>query len=121
MLLKKGKYIGFCVHRRSYLLWSPVIVSIYTQKAGHICSMIGASRLASPRPTPLPVQRRAPPYGRRVARSWRMGSRCAKSMALRIGGIIFKERVGFSFCADTIEYSPLINVFSPVTHDMSTS
>ena len=25
MLVKIGKYIGFCVYRRSYLLWSPVI------------------------------------------------------------------------------------------------
>ena len=27
MLVKIGKYTGFCVCRRSYLLWSPVIVS----------------------------------------------------------------------------------------------
>ena len=26
MLVKIGKYIVFCLHRRSYLLWSPVIV-----------------------------------------------------------------------------------------------
>ena len=26
MLVKIGKYIGFCVYRRSYLLWSPVIL-----------------------------------------------------------------------------------------------
>ena len=25
LLVKIGKYIGFCVYRRSYLLWSPVI------------------------------------------------------------------------------------------------
>ena len=24
--MKIGKYIGFCVYRRSYLLWSPVII-----------------------------------------------------------------------------------------------
>ena len=27
MLVKIGKYIGFCVYRRSYLLWSPVIIA----------------------------------------------------------------------------------------------
>ena len=27
MLVKIGKYIGFCVYRRSYLLWSPVIAT----------------------------------------------------------------------------------------------
>ena len=25
LLVKIGNYIGFCVYRRSYLLWSPVI------------------------------------------------------------------------------------------------
>ena len=28
MLVKIGKYIGFCVYRRSYLLWSPVISTV---------------------------------------------------------------------------------------------
>ena len=28
MLVKIAKYIGFCVYRRSYLLWSPVIVGL---------------------------------------------------------------------------------------------
>ena len=26
MLVKIAKYLGFCVYRRSYLLWPPVIV-----------------------------------------------------------------------------------------------
>ena len=30
VLVKMEEYIGFCVHRRSYLLWSPVIVSAYS-------------------------------------------------------------------------------------------
>ena len=28
LLVKIGKYIGFCVYRRSYLLWSPVIMPV---------------------------------------------------------------------------------------------
>ena len=32
MLVKIGKYIGFCLYRRSYLLWSPVIVECEINK-----------------------------------------------------------------------------------------
>ena len=30
VIVKKGKCIGFCVYRRSYSLWSPVILDILT-------------------------------------------------------------------------------------------
>ena len=35
MTVKIGKHIGFCVYHKSYLLWSPVIITVETQAQGH--------------------------------------------------------------------------------------
>lgn len=40
MLEKKGKYVGFCVHRRSYLLWSPLRNSARSLLAGKLLPLI---------------------------------------------------------------------------------
>ena len=32
-MVKIGKYIGFCVYRRSYLLWSPVVALLFWLKS----------------------------------------------------------------------------------------
>ena len=37
LLVKVVKYIGFCVYRRSYLLWSPVIVAEACFAVGVAC------------------------------------------------------------------------------------
>ena len=36
MLVKIGKYIGFCVYRRSYLLWPPEVVVAVVAVAGGV-------------------------------------------------------------------------------------
>ena len=39
LFLKIGKYIGFCMCRRSYLMWSPAIVTIvkWWEKGLYVC------------------------------------------------------------------------------------
>ena len=45
MLVKIGEYIGFCVYRRSYLLWSPVIVGEFGESFSTASSVGGRRTL----------------------------------------------------------------------------
>ena len=40
-MVKIAKYIGFCVYRRSYLIWSPVILLLRTEHVVQVLYMDG--------------------------------------------------------------------------------
>ena len=47
-LVKIGKYVGFCMYRRSYLIWSPAIARVFT--SNDFMNELMSSRLFPPPP-----------------------------------------------------------------------